>query len=506
MRRFSFLAILSALAFAPPAPLLAKPSAHATQREAAPIRRLTAAQAHADLAIMREALEVIHPGLYRRASKAEIDGALRALEASIGKGGISDAELYRRISLLLAMIRCSHTKADQTEAMEAWRTRHASHLPMRFRLIEGRMIVVSSDPGQTKLPRGAEVLAINGRPVRELVATLGAYVPIDGRTEASRAAYLANDGDLMGADFDHFYPYAYGFPERFTVAFRNADDGRPRTVSLRPISFRAWTKLANDGLSYRRDFGGSVSWKMAASRVGYLRIDTFVNYRQPVDAAALYSRAIGELRAAGAEALVLDLREDGGGSNDAALALIDALAAGPYTYQRAMRYRAVRYGFLPQYISTWGDRDMLFNPALDRFTQSRDGRYDLRSENAPDELLPRQPSAQRFEGRVIVLSGPANASGATMAIAKLRDMGRVTVVGEPGGGSADGPTAGTIFSVKLPNSGIAVRVPLVFNQMAVERFGPDGGISPDVPVAMTVADFRKGRDRALERAIAELGA
>ena len=201
--KFGFLATIILIAGSPT--IAQSPAgAKAALTEAPPVRMLTATEARADLAVMREALETIHPGLYRRTAKAEIDRALRQLEAGISSG-LTDAELYRRISLLLAMIRCTHTKADQTEAMERWRTDHASHLPFRFRLIEGRMIVVSSDTTQTPLPRGTEILSINGRPVSELVATLGAYVSIDGRTEASRNAYIANDGDLMGADFDHFY-------------------------------------------------------------------------------------------------------------------------------------------------------------------------------------------------------------------------------------------------------------------------------------------------------------
>lgn len=496
---------LAAIILIAGSPAIAQPPAEAAAvlTEVPPVRMLTAAEAQADLAVMREALETIHPGLYRRTAKAEIDRALHQLEAGIGSG-LTDTELYRRISLLLAMIRCTHTKADQTEAMERWRTDHASHLPFRFRLIEGRMIVVSSDPAQTLLPRGTEILSINGRPVGELVATLGAYVPIDGQAEASRAEYLSNDGDLMGADFDHFYAYAYGFPARFDVTFRDEDHAQPRNASLSPISFRAWTKLDNDKRPYRQNFADAVSWKMIGGQTAYLRIDTFVNYRKPVDAGALYARALEELRHAGARALIVDLRQNGGGSNDAALALIDVLAAEPYTYQRAMRYRAVRYGDLPRFISSWGDREALFNPPLDRFVQSGDGWYDLRPEHAPAELLPRKPVPSGFTGSVIILSGPANASGATMVIAKLRDMGRVTVMGEPSGGSADGPTAGTIFNVKLPNSGISVRVPLVFNQMAVKRFEPNGGIAPDIPISMTVADFRAGRDRALEEAAAVL--
>ena len=108
--------------------------------------------------------------------------------------------------------------------------------------------------------------------------------------------------------------------------------------------------------------------------------------------------------------------------------------------------------------------------------------------------------------KVVVLTGPLNASGATMVVAKLQDMGRARLVGGRCGGSADGPTAGRIFTVVLPSSGIRVRIPLVFNQMAVTRYDPRGGISPDVLVEETVEHFRAGRDEVLAQALKTLGA
>jgi hypothetical protein len=456
--------------------------------------------ARQDAALMRRALETIHPGLYRRTPKAQMDAALARLERGL-RAPVTDTELYGRISAVLAMIGCTHTKAEQPRAIEAWRTQNPSHLPFRFRLIEGRMVIVSSDPTQPLLARGTEVLAINGRPVRQLVRALGRLVPIDGDTPASRASYLADDGDLMGADFDHFYPYLHGFADPFTIDVR--DGGQRRTVTLKAMSFRDWQMLPNDDAPTRSNFSETTGWRMVAPTIGLLRVATFVNYRKPTDAAALYARALSDLRSQGMTKLIIDLRDNGGGSNDAALALIDALASAPYTYQRAVRLKAIRYGDLPQFISTWGDRDALFTPPEDHFT--RNGAwFDLKPALAPDVLVQRQPAPTAFAGPVTLLIGPANASGATMVIAKLKDMARVRTVGETSGGSADGPTAGVVFMLKLPNSGITMRIPRAWNQMDVARFDPGGGVRPDRRVPITVADFRAGRDRALEAAIAEL--
>ena len=66
----------------------------------------------------------------------------------------------------------------------------------------------------------------------------------------------------------------------------------------------------------------------------------------------------------------------------------------------------------------------------------------------------RQPGpAERFAGRLTVLTGPQNGSGATRTVAWLKERRGATLVGEDGSGSAEGPTAGQIFNVTLPASG-----------------------------------------------------
>jgi hypothetical protein len=459
---------------------------------------LPAAAAAADIALMRRALETIHPGLTRRASRRTIARAFANLEAK-ARMPVDELELYRAISQMLAVIRCDHTKAEQPAAFEAWRQDNPSHLPFRFRLLQGRMIVVSSTaPGE--LARGAEILAINARPVRDLIETLGQYVAIDGASVWSRAQKLADDSDLMGADFDHFYPYVFGQTAHFDLSVRADDGATPRTIRLPAISFRAWLQLQNDGRGYFSNFSETTRWRMLDADAGYLSVETFVNYRRPTDAQSLFTNAMTQLQAQGATRLIVDLRQNGGGSDDAALALLDHLAARPYIYQRAIRLKAVRYGDLPDHIETWGDRDALFNPPLEAFTRTPDGWYERRAADHLAVLGERTPAAAAFKGPVTLLIGPANASGATMLISKLRDEGRVRLVGERAGGSGDGPTAGRIFNVKLPNSGIKVRIPIAFNAMNVARFDKDGGVRPDILVQETVADFRAGRDAALARA------
>ena len=466
-------------------------------------RVIDAAGAQADVALLERALKAIHPGLTRRSSAAEMDAGFSSLRASV-QGPVGELDFYRELSALLALVRCSHTKAEAPAAFERWRRVHPSHVPLRFRWIEGRMVVVSC--ADAALPAGSEVLALNGRAVSDWMQTLGRLVSVDGHTPWARDANLADDGDLMGSGFDHFLPCVAGLPKRFELDAIRLGERSPSRLSLAPLSFEDWLKLPNGSRTWRANFSEATQWRLLRPGTGYLRVGTFVNYRKPTDAQALFTRAMLDLQAQGARQLIVDLRDNGGGSDDAALALLDHLALKPYTYQRAMRLKAVRYSDLEAHIETWGDRQALFHAPLSQFTRTPEGWYERRAEDHPEHLQPRQPAAAAFGGEVVVLTGPLNASGATMVVAKLQDMGRARLVGGRCGGSADGPTAGRIFTVVLPSSGIRVRIPLVFNQMAVTRYDPRGGISPDVLVEETVEHFRAGHDEVLAQALKTLGA
>lgn len=504
MRPFTLIALSSLIAMAPLSLAVAAETPNSRAETPArlatswPVRTLSAAEAQADVALMRRALETIHPGLYRRTNKAQIDLAFAALEQRV-KRPIETTELYRLISLTLAKIACNHTKAEQPPELEAWRQDHPSHLPFRFQIVEGKMIVVGVDPAQQGLALGAEVTHINGRKVSDLIATLGAYVPIDGQTTWSRATNLADDSDLMGSDFDHFYPYVFGIAAQYAIQFKTPDQARLQTTTLKPVSFKAWQKLNWPGPAFRSNFSETTSWRLLDPETAYLKVETFVNYRKPVDATAFYDQIFSKIHESGAKHLIVDLRDNGGGSSDATYGLADFLTAKPYVWNKAIAYKTLRYGDLPNFIDTWGDREAIFNAPLTDFTKTAQG-YEGNPLNSPEELLPRTPAANAFKGRVTILTSPANGSGSTMLISKLRDMGRVSLVGGKAGGSGDGPTAGRIFNVKLPNSGIEVRVPNAFNQMQVQSFEAKGGVTPDLLVEPRIADVLLGQDRVLEAA------
>jgi hypothetical protein len=76
--------------------------------------------------------------------------------------------------------------------------------------------------------------------------------------------------------------------------------------------------------------------------------------------------------------------------------------------------------------------------------------------------------------------------------------GNATLIGEESAGSAEGPTAGHILLMTLPNSGLKVRIPNAWNCTNVAHFVQARGVPVDDLVTPTLADFEADADGVLE--------
>ncbi|MEM9489556.1 MAG: S41 family peptidase [Myxococcota bacterium] len=454
-------------------------------------RALSAEQARADIELMWRALDRIHPGLDRYASADEL-AAARAHLARLAASETDDVALYREISLALAAIRCDHTKAEVPDRLSEYRQGQPSHLPFRFVVLDGRMYVVSSDPSAPGLSRGNEVVRIADRPVAELLTTLGRAIPVDGFTDSVKAVALASSGEFLGSGVDHFLPIFYGFARSFAVTTRASDGSERRTV-VPAITFERWKTLPYDR-GYRSDFADAVTFKQLDANTAYLAVSTFVNYRKPVDPIAVYQPIFAQLKREGIGHLIVDLRDNGGGSNDASTGLARFLLSRTFTWLRSAQVKSIGVGELKAHMSSWA-REAL-DPPAQWFRARPDGMFEVVHPGIANRTQ-HTPHPDRFTGRITVLIGPNNASGVTMLLAKLTDAGRIRTVGMATGGSAEGPTAGILVFLTLPHSGIKVRIPVMRQYTDIARFTPGQGIEPDIVVPISAQDYFAGIDRAL---------
>jgi hypothetical protein len=482
--------LLALLSFLPCGPALAQ--------------SLTAAQAKADIALARSALEAIHPGYDRYTPRAELDAAWDALIAELDyPAQTSSGRLYRRLSSVLALIRCGHTLAELPPLLHQQRRSDATFFPFRLRLFDGRAYVFDWAGDGAQVSDGIELLAIDGRPIGDILADILPLMPLDGFTEHTRARTFEASAELMGSGFEQFYPLFYGsWWTRGSAALTlraAGEEQEVRVVEAAPITFPRWSALDADGRGDAVEFHDGVHFELLDGNIGLLQIDSFVNYRQPVDPDEVFAPIFAALAEAQVDTLILDTRANGGGSDEPMLALLSWLQPEPFTLLDSKRVMTIDLSPWAAHLDTWDPAALVPDPA--RFEPRPDGMLAfVEDESTP--LLVEHPGkdAAAFDGRLVILTSERNSSGVTMLLTALRQRPQTAMVGEPTGGSSTGPTAGVIYFLRLPSSGIRVRIPWIRQTLTAP--GTEGfGITPDVRVERSLADTLAGRDPARETAL-----
>jgi hypothetical protein len=152
-----------------------------------------------------------------------------------------------------------------------------------------------------------------------------------------------------------------------------------------------------------------------------------------------------------------------------------------------------------QYLSTWNEAALYPDPAW--FEPLDNGYFKLVAPGLAADSRPLQPAELAFEGDLVVLIGPANSSGSTHLVAVLANAERGLLVGEKTGGAPTGATAGIIYFLTLPESGIKIRIPGQRTVMAnADRLPARDGITPEIPVTVSRDAYFAGRDAALDAA------
>ncbi|MEL6302236.1 MAG: S41 family peptidase [Pseudomonadota bacterium] len=462
---------------------------------------LTGAAARADVELAREALMAIHAGYDRYVSEAELESRWDVLRAA-AEEGMTRGQLYFGISEILAQIRCDHTKAELPKDIEAARQSAPIYLPFRYQFFDGRMFV--TEVGESvPLARETEIVAIDGQSVGELIAAVSAVFPVDGDTDYIKEHSIANFGEFMGPAFEHFMPYVYDLSDQAVLSVVGLE-GSTQEVTVDRVGFEAYAAITGEK-RFSRNFVDAVRFETLGDDAAYLAVDTFVNYRRPINPDKLYKPIFRQLAKEGRDKLIVDLRLNGGGSNDAAWGLFQWLINEPVqpTPEIWTRFDRIEPE-LREHLSTWEERVLEPNPKW--FEKIDNGYYKLVSKLAGAPGRPLKPKRGAFEGEIIMLTSFDNASGVTHLLSAMRGIGRATFVGEPTGGAATGATAGYLAYLTLPESGIRVRIPLQRTIMAnADKLNPRGGIMPDVVATPTRETYFAGQDVALEKAKAMFG-
>jgi hypothetical protein len=467
---------------------LANPSEHPRDQW------LTAAQINADIDLAEVTYQRVHPGYTRYTTAKTMTDAWQQIRTQANQqSGMRLADFYLHVSEVLALVRCDHSKAELPKALAEARESTAVYLPFQWQFIDNQVLVEQATTS-SGLVRGDQVISIDGVSINERLQQVKKYVPVDGFTDHTKMNLIAASSEHKGGALDHFG--AMLWPTDTQVLINYIDlTGNNKQKSMQRINYSQWKKLSP---SNARNFIDAVEFTQLNQNTAYLKVDTFVNYRKPIKPDKLFDPIFKKLKKQQTKNLILDLRENGGGSNEPPQRLLAHLMSTQFRQAKEVRVKTLNLDDIKQHVFTW--EKSALNPKASQFNQNDDGSYSFKPKVLNDTQWT-QPDKTAFKGRLIVLTSRNNSSGSTILLSVLKSRPNTTFIGEPTGGSVEGPTAGVLLFLKLPASGITTRVPMFRYFNDVEQFEPGMGIKPDALVSTTKHDFINGVDSALQAAI-----
>jgi hypothetical protein len=303
-----------------------------------PAHKFSQQELRQDLVALRRVLEESHPGLYRYAPKKKMDAAFERALQSINRA-MDEREFYGVVTGLLSQIKDGHTRAYLAPDYRKFLNATAKRFPMRVRLLSSKLYVQASADEQ--VPPGSELLAINGMPVHRVMEIIGNHLSGDGDILTSKAA-------VIGDNFWLYYYLFIGQDETFKVEYRSARVQNKNAV-LSGLTAEAAKKLeetlvtgTQKPLRYEA---------LSLPRAARLTIETFAlpsPDKGGQDFAHFLAATFQQIREAGIEDLVIDLRGNDGGDN-LGLPLFSYLTDRPFLFNDSAEAVSQTFPLLHQY-------------------------------------------------------------------------------------------------------------------------------------------------------------
>ncbi len=438
-----------------------------------------------DFRLARQALEEGHSGIYRYTAKHELDGLFDRAEKSLVRP-MNAVEFYRILAPVVAAIKCGHTGVGLPEEMQKAYSTKALLLPLQIRVLAGKVYILRDfSDGATTLA-GQEIRSINGIPAAKIVETMLATTPGDGDSQTCRISRI------NGWTLARRLPALLGLQSPYEVTVRDAKENREATIHLKGKELPRLEEAAR--AKFPQDQRGKTAGEFMLKDEGKIAVMKINGFGGFVDTARkkslreFYRESFEAMSKSGTKALILDVRDNGGGEDELGKLLLSYLVDEPFKYYDDLVINARQFAF-----QKYTNHTEPLPPDL--LAVQPNGKY--RMVKHPNWGM-QQPSEPRFHGKVLILINGGSFSTTSEFLSHAHFHKRATFIGEESGGGYYGNTSGPSLRLTLPNTKVQVGVPLMTYYMAVSGYKAKAhGVLPDFPVEYTIEELLEGEDKEL---------
>ncbi len=421
---------------------------------------------------------------YYRANGVDFDAELAALKKRVAAEKLSLVATEYELERILMLGIDGHSRVGLEVP--------PGRLQLDFGPVGKRIAAVRRDYGALLDADHPYVESIDGKPIAEWMQLAGKYV-----VKGSPQLVFSREARMVARKF-RFLQEVGKYPARDTVdvVLASEDGKRRKTVQVEVDTKESEKSRIAQSL-------GPSRW-LEGGQVGYLRIASM-----NLDAVKEIETWMPTFR--NAKALIVDVRNNGGGSRDALLRLYSYLAA-PTDPSRVINAAVYRLSdqFPEDHLSKrymYRENDPHWNPAeraaIAQFKQTFKPQWTPPAGEFSDWhylALSREdaPGVYHFDKPVVVLSNERIFSAADIFMAGMDSLPNVTIMGVPsGGGSA------RVASTSLQDGATELKIGSMISYQVDGRLFDGVGVPVDIrvdPVPAFYLEYGKARDNQLEAA------
>ena len=475
--------------------LLALPTEAAKRKKSFPKldQVFTPEKLQEDFRVLQDALEKLHPGLYLYTPKEKFDQLFRDTHLSFQKP-TTVRDFYLRVGPVVEKAKCGHTYFDLPWRLLNQLQKEEPLFPLPLFFLNRKAYV---DLEEQPIPLGAEVTAVNGTPMTEILPKLLPYLRSDGFNETMKYR-------MLGDEFALHYRLVFGAERIFEIEHTapGAELKEKKNVEAIPgnqLQKNLFRRHSGRGKLKNYQF----KW---ADNIGILSINSFdfgLNKKGRQKYRSFLKKTFTEINSREKVSnLIIDARYNEGGyvGNDSLL--FSYLTRKPFREAKTVIAKTLD---IP--LEDFLDKKEFFRGVEKAVEKSLNKEF-VRNDQGILQMIDEKnkihkPKAIAFDGSIYILISGWTHSGGSVLCSMALNNDNVVFIGEETGGGHEFYTAGNMVLYTLPNTQCQVEVPMIRYQSnsPTNAFPKGSGIRPHHSVTQTREDFINGTDTVMQFAL-----